>query len=104
MKILIINSGSSSIKFQLILMPEQKVLASGMVERIGLEGARIEMKIDDKVFERKLSIENHEKGLEIISHVLLDAETGVLTDASEIDAVGHRVVHGGSAFSKTVVI
>jgi len=104
MKILIINSGSSSIKFQLILMPEQQVLASGMVERIGLEGARIEMKIEDKVFERKLTIENHEKGLEIISQVLLDSETGVLTYASEIDAVGHRVVHGGSAFSKTVVI
>ena len=104
MKILIINSGSSSIKFQLILMPEQRVLASGMVERIGLEGAKIKVKTDARVFERVQTIANHERGLEIISQELLDPEAGVLKDAAEIDAVGHRVVHGGSAFSKTVVI
>lgn len=104
MKILVINSGSSSIKFQLILMPEQQVMASGMVERIGLEGSRIEIKNDTQKLEKTLSIENHEQGLEIISQVLLDPETGVLKDASEIDAVGHRVVHGGNTFSKTVVI
>lgn len=104
MKILVINSGSSSIKFQLILMPEQQVMASGMVERIGLEGSRIEIKIDQQKLERTLPIENHEQGLELISKVLLDAKTGVLKDASEIGAVGHRVVHGGNTFSKTVVI
>jgi acetate kinase len=104
MKILVINSGSSSIKFQLILMPEQQVMASGMVERIGLQGSRIEIKNDTQKLEKTISIENHERGLEIISQVLLDPETGVLKDASEIDAVGHRVVHGGNTFSKTVVI
>jgi len=102
MKILIINSGSSSIKFQLILMPEQQVMASGMVERIGLEGAKIQLKTDTRTFERGLTIDNHEQGLEIIAQELLDPEVGVLNDAAEIDAVGHRVVHGGSTFSKTV--
>lgn len=104
MKILVINSGSSSIKFQLILMPEQRVMASGMVERIGLEGSRIEVKIENQKSEKMLPIANHEEGLELISKVLLDPESGVLKDASEIDAVGHRVVHGGKTFSKTVVI
>ena len=104
MKILVINSGSSSIKFQLILMPEQQVMASGMVERIGLEGSRIEIKNVKQKAERIVPIANHEQGLELISKVLLDAETGVLKDASEIEAVGHRVVHGGKTFSKTVVI
>lgn len=104
MKILVINSGSSSIKFQLILMPEQQVMASGMVERIGLEGSRIEIKNEKQKAERIVPIANHEQGLELISKVLLDAETGVLKDASEIEAVGHRVVHGGNTFSKTVVI
>ena len=104
MKILVINSGSSSIKFQLIQMPEQLVMASGLVERIGLDGARIEMKNDKQKLEETMSIENHEQGLEMISRALLDPETGVLKDASDIDAVGHRVVHGGNTFSKTVVI
>lgn len=104
MKILVINSGSSSIKFQLILMPEKEVLASGMVERIGLEGAKVALKSGNKAFEKAVKIENHEQGLEMISQMLLDPDAGVLKDASEIDAVGHRVVHGGSTFSSTVVI
>ena len=104
MKILVINSGSSSIKFQLILMPEKLVLASGMVERIGLEGAKVVLKSGSNALEKEVKIENHEQGLEMISQMLLDPDTGVLKDASEIDAVGHRVVHGGSTFSSTVVI
>ena len=59
MKILVINSGSSSIKFQLIEMPEQSVLANGMVERIGLEGSKIELKVDDQEFEEVRSIQYH---------------------------------------------
>lgn len=104
MKILVINSGSSSIKFQLILMPEKEVLASGMVERIGLEGAKVALKSGSSVLEKTVKIENHEQGLEMISQMLLDPDAGVLKDASEIDAVGHRVVHGGSTFSSTVII
>ena len=104
MKILVINSGSSSIKFQLIEMPEKSVLASGMVERIGLDGSKIQLKVNDEEFEELRSIENHEQGLEMVAGILLEPTVGLLKDADEIDAVGHRVVHGGSSFSKTVLI
>jgi len=104
MKILVINSGSSSIKFQLIEMPEKSVLASGMVERIGLDGSKIQLKVNDEEFEELRSIKNHEQGLEMIAGILLEPSVGLLKDADEIDAVGHRVVHGGSSFSKTVLI
>lgn len=104
MKILVINSGSSSIKFQLIEMPEKSVLANGMVERIGLDGSRIQLKVNDKEFEELRSIKNHEQGLEMVAGILLEPTVGLLKDADEIDAVGHRVVHGGSSFSKTVLI
>jgi len=104
MKILVINSGSSSIKFQLIEMPEKSVLANGMVERIGLDGSRIQLKVNDEEFEELRSIKNHEQGLEMVAGILLEPTVGLLKDADEIDAVGHRVVHGGSSFSKTVLI
>lgn len=104
MKILVINSGSSSIKFQLIEMPEKSVLANGMVERIGLEGSKIKLKINKEEFEEIRSIKNHEQGLKMVAEILLEPTIGLLKDANEIDAVGHRVVHGGSSFSKTVLI
>ena len=104
MKILVINSGSSSIKFQLIEMPEKEVLASGMVERIGLEQSKVELKIKGKNIEETRDIANHEEGLELVAKLLLEPSTALLKSADEIDAVGHRVVHGGSAFSKTTVI
>ena len=104
MKILVINSGSSSIKFQLIQMPEQHILANGMVERIGLEGSRIQLKANAQDFEEICTIENHEQGLQMVAELLLKSSIGLLKDANEIDAVGHRVVHGGSSFSKTVLI
>ncbi|MEL4455418.1 acetate kinase [Lutimonas vermicola] len=104
MKILVINSGSSSIKFQLIVMPEKVVAASGMVERIGLDNSKIKLQTKGNKFEETRAIENHEQGLELVAKLLLDASVGVLKDADEIDAVGHRVVHGGDTFSKTVLI
>lgn len=104
MKILVINSGSSSIKFQLIQMPEMNVLANGLVERIGLQGSRIELEANGKEYEETCEIENHERGLELVAKTLLDTTLGLLKDANDIDAVGHRVVHGGSSFSKTVLI
>jgi acetate kinase len=104
MKILVINSGSSSIKFQLIEMPEKKVLASGMVERIGLEESNIQLKVKGNNIEETRDISNHEAGLELVAKLLLEPSTALLKSADEIDAVGHRVVHGGSTFSKTVVI
>lgn len=104
MKILIINSGSSSIKYQLIEMPSTTVLCSGMVERIGLENSKLNYKTDQHKIEEVVEIKNHKVGLEKIAHILMNEENGVIKSTSEIDAVGHRVVHGGSTFSKTVVI
>ena len=104
MKILVINSGSSSIKYQLIQMPQEEVLASGQAERIGLEGSRIQCRAGSTENKRDLPISNHEQGLELIAQALLDQETGVLKEAAEIDVVGHRVVHGGSTFSETTLI
>ncbi|MEN8123972.1 MAG: acetate kinase [Bacteroidota bacterium] len=104
MKILVINSGSSSIKYQLFQMPDKKVICSGMAERIGLENSKIIFKSDINEIEEVLNIPNHQMGLEKIAALLLDKEKGVLHDSKEISAVGHRVVHGGSTFAKTVVI
>lgn len=104
MKILVINSGSSSIKYQLIQMPSKRVICSGLVERIGLNNARIHYKSDKNDLEEVLTIPNHEVGLEKIASLLLDNELGVLENADEINAVSHRVVHGGSAFARTTVI
>jgi acetate kinase len=104
MKILIINSGSSSIKYQLIEMPAKQIICSGMVERIGLDDAKIYFKTNKNNIEESMVIPNHHLGLEKISTLLLDKEVGVLQRADEIDAVGHRVVHGGSTFAKTTLI
>lgn len=104
MKILIINSGSSSIKYQLIEMPSTDVLCSGMVERIGLKNAKLHYKSENQKLEEVAEIPDHKIGLQKIAHILLDPTLGVIKSTSEIDAVGHRVVHGGSTFSKTVVI
>jgi acetate kinase len=104
MKVLIINSGSSSIKYQLIQMPEKKVVCSGLVERIGLDNGKIHYKTENEDLKETLDIPNHQVGLERIAALLLDKKIGVLKSAEEIKAVGHRVVHGGNSFSKTVLI
>ena len=104
MKILVINSGSSSIKFQLIEMPSETVIASGMVERIGIDGSKIKFKAKGEVIEINDNVENHEEGLKTVADLLLDPDRGVLGGTGRIDAVGHRVVHGGSNFSQTTKI
>ncbi|MGA9638850.1 acetate/propionate family kinase [Flavobacterium sp.] len=104
MKIVIINSGSSSIKYQLITMPERTVICSGMIDRIGLETSNFSYKTDQNTIEEVLPIANHKVGLEKIAQLLLDKNVGVIKTKAEIDAVGHRVVHGGAMFSETVEI
>ncbi|WP_010181311.1 acetate/propionate family kinase [Aquimarina agarilytica] len=104
MQVLVINSGSSSIKFQVIQMPSSNVVCSGLVERIGLDNARIVYKVAEKKHEKTTGIPNHKVGLELIANYLLDSEIGVISSTSDIKAVGHRVVHGGSKFSKTVEV
>jgi acetate kinase len=104
MKILIINSGSSSIKYQLMVMPENEVICSGMIDRIGLETSNVTFKTASNSIEQTLPIPTHKVGLQKVANMLLDAEKGVIKSTSEITAVGHRVVHGGSDFSDTVKI
>ncbi|TDE28516.1 acetate kinase [Flavobacterium ranwuense] len=104
MKIVIINSGSSSIKYQLIYMPANEVICSGMIDRIGLETSNLTYVTNTTKLEETLPIANHKIGLEKIAKLLMDEKVGVIKSTDEIEAVGHRVVHGGSAFSNTVII
>ncbi|MDO5654825.1 MAG: acetate kinase [Flavobacteriaceae bacterium] len=104
MKVLVINSGSSSIKFQLFQMPEQKVLASGLVEKIGLPNGDIHYKTPEIQHSINLEIPDHTTGLKKVVELLLHPEIGVISHVNEIENIGHRVVHGGSNFVKTTII
>lgn len=108
MNIFVVNSGSSSIKYQLFRMPSTAPLCSGLVERIGLERAKITHKIftgpQEKVIQRELELPDHEAGLQEVGRLLTDPEIGVIRDPAEIDTVGHRVVHGGESFAATTII
>lgn len=108
MNVFVINSGSSSIKYQLIRMPEAEVICSGLVDRIGLAGSLIKHKTfkngDAVAREVSVAIKDHAIGLAEVSRLLTDNDIGVIKDPIEIDVVGHRVVHGGETFSRTMVI
>lgn len=108
MNIFVINSGSSSIKYQLISMPEAKVICTGMVDRIGLEGSKVEYKLPEgsKAGKRVLEIPipDHAAGLKEVVKLLTDSEIGVISDPDQVDVVGHRVVHGGEDFTDTQLI
>jgi len=104
MKILVINSGSSSIKFQLINMENLKVLAKGLLERIGIKGSVLNYYQGERKRVIERDIPNHEDGINLIVSNLIDAEAGVIKDKKEIFAVGHRVVHAGEKFQGTVPI
>jgi acetate kinase len=100
-KILVINCGSSSIKYQLYQMPEHRVIARGLIERIGERGSTLEHRIGDQVQRMTRAIANHQEGMALILQTLAGS---VLSDAREIGAVGHRVVHGGAEFTGSVLI
>ena len=108
MNIFVINSGSSSIKYQLISMPTAAVICSGLVDRIGLESSTIVHKTyntgDVFVKRETLVIKDHSAGLQEVARLLTDKEIGVISDPSEITAVGHRVVHGGESFAETTEV
>lgn len=104
MKVVIINSGSSSIKYQLIDMPAKEVICTGMIDRIGLDSSNLVYKTDKDSLEETVAIPNHKVGLERIARLLMDDNIGVIKSTKEIEAVGHRVVHGGASFSDTVAI
>ena len=105
MNILVINCGSSSLKYQLIDMDRKEVLAKGLVERIGIEGGRVKYEAtgkDEIVIEEMLA--DHKAALKIVLDSLKHEEYGAVKSLDEIDAVGHRVVHGGEAFAESVII
>lgn len=104
MKILVLNSGSSSLKYQLFDMADESVIAKGIVEEVGSEKATVQYKptVGNPV-KATLPIENHEKALKWVIDTLMNPETGVVKDRKEIAGVGHRVVHGGEKFTKSVI-
>ena len=105
MKILVINAGSSSLKYQLIDMNGEKVLAKGNCERIGTDGAFIGFKTPDgQKIERKTQMLNHTQAFEAVKDTLTDPEFGAVKNLSEVSAIGHRVVQGGSYFDKSVLV
>ena len=104
MKILVINAGSSSLKYQLIDMDNEQVLAKGNCERIGQEGSFIGFKTADGKKEIKTEMVNHTQAFEAVKNVLLNKEYGAISDLSEVAAIGHRVVQGGAYFDKSVLV
>ncbi|WP_324719010.1 acetate/propionate family kinase [Salinimicrobium sp. HB62] len=103
-KILIINSGSSSLKFQLIEMPSENVLASGLVERIGQASGKIHYKSAAHSASEEMEVKDHSVALKEVTKHLMHSDYGVIKDPADIPAIGHRVVHGGASFSNTIVI
>ncbi|RKD28560.1 acetate/propionate family kinase [Lacrimispora algidixylanolytica] len=105
MKILVINCGSSSLKYQLIDMTNEGVLAKGLCERIGIPGSKLVHKAEgkgEKTIEEDMS--NHTIAIEHVMNVLVDPEFGVIKDTSEISAVGHRVLHAGTIYSDSIIV
>ena len=104
MKVLVLNCGSSSIKFQLIDMDDEKVLQKGVYERVGTKEAFLTVKVDGKKIKVEKPALNHVEGIKVIFSELLNEEYGKLSSLDELDAVGHRVVHGGEKFAESVLI
>ena len=104
MKILVINAGSSSLKYQLINIETEEVLAKGNVERIGIHGGALTHKAGGKTFVIEKEIKDHTEAIQLVLNELIDGEAGVIRSMDEIDAVGHRVVASGEAFKKTTLV
>ena len=105
MKILVINAGSSSIKYQLIDMENDKVLAKGQADRIGIDGGNFKQKVEGREdYKIDIHMNNHAEAVKLVLDTLTSKENGVIDSLSEISAVGHRVLHGGEKFSGSVII
>jgi len=102
MKILSVNAGSSSLKFQMYEMPEERVLIQGVFERIGIEGSMYTIKINGEKIKKEVELSNHEVAVKILIEELFNYN--VISSLEEIKGVGHRVVHGGNKYSNSVVI
>ena len=104
MNVLVINCGSSSLKFQLINSESEQVLAKGLCERIGIDGSLTYQPEGGEKVKSDKAMPTHTEAIQFVIDALTDADTGVVKSLSEIGAVGHRVVHGGEKFAKSVVI
>lgn len=105
MKVLVINCGSSSLKYQLIDMNTEESIAQGLVERIGIEGSVLTQKVEGREkYIIKQPMKDHKVAIQLVLGALVDKENGVISSMDEISAVGHRVVHGGEKFKSSVVI
>ena len=105
MKILVLNCGSSSIKYALYNMDDKSVMTSGGAERVGLDGSFVKVKMKDGTKKQIMhNIPEHTEGVKFIFSLLTDPQIGVIKDLSEIDAVGHRMVHGGEKFNQSVIL
>lgn len=104
MKVLVFNCGSSSIKFKLFDMPEETLLAEGAIQRVGAENAQASLKTQHTWVEHELSIPDYPAGFGLIRDLLLDREHGVLRNLDEVEACGHRVVHGGDRYGGSMRI
>ena len=104
MKVLVLNAGSSSLKYQLINMDNEEVMAKGNFERIGQESSFLTHKVGEEKHVIERPTPNHEEAIKIVLEQFTHPEYGVIGDLKEIDAVGHRTVHGGEQFTKSVII
>ncbi|WP_294389209.1 acetate kinase [uncultured Clostridium sp.] len=105
MKTLVINCGSSSLKYQLIDMSTEECMVQGLVERIGIEGSVLTQKVEGREkYIINTEIKNHKEAIKLVLEALIDADNGVIKSMNEISAVGHRVVHGGEKYSDSVLI
>ena len=104
MKVLVVNCGSSSIKYQLIDMENEEVMAKGYLEKIGLPDSFLTHTVNGEKHKIEQVVKNHEEGIQLVLEQLTHSEYGVISSLSEIGAVGHRVVHGGEKFSSSVLI
>ena len=104
MKILVLNSGSSSLKYQLIEMETETVLAKGIFERVGQNNSFLTHKVGETKHKFERPVSNHEKAIKFVLTRLLSKQYGVINSVDEIDAIGHRVVHGGEKYTEPVII
>lgn len=104
MKILILNAGSSSLKYQLFDMPSGEVLAKGLCERIGVDGQVTHKRPGKEPYREQVTLNNHDDAMEVVIRLLCDGELGVIASVDEISAVGHRVAHGGEKYNRSAVV
>ena len=104
MKILVLNCGSSSLKYQLIDMENEEVMASGNYERIGVGESFLTHKVNGEKFKFEHTVENHDQAIKLVMEQFTDAGHGVISTLDEINAIGHRIVHGGEKFTKSAIV